>query len=213
MRTEITKLYIDWKNIKNRCRTTLGKQNSDIEPNKDFRIKLLISEHSPIRHSLISWQWTVKSWVATHFSRHKWECYIQTQRSDRTGVNRDDIGQGAPVLFSGDANLQNLIDTSRKRLCVGSTSPETREAWESLKDELLDWGEDEIALVMVPNCVYRGGCPEFNNCGYYNNFIEWIGNRTAPSVAWGDSVTESINISNLRSRYEWYKIYTEEMRK
>ena len=57
-----------------------------------------------------------------------------------------------------------MINISRKRLC-NQASPETREAWrEVLKRlEMLD---PVLASVCVPECVYRGFCPEMNPCGY-----------------------------------------------
>jgi hypothetical protein len=63
-----------------------------------------------------------------------------------------------------------LIDTSRKRLCY-QADPETRKHMEDLKVTLYDV-ESEISDVMVPNCVYRGGCPEMKNCGFYEKLCE-----------------------------------------
>lgn len=30
--------------------------------------------------------------------------------------------------------------------------------------------EPELSDVLVPNCVYRGGCPEIDPCGFWENF-------------------------------------------
>ena len=110
----------------------------------------------------------IKSWIATHFARHKYECYISTQRSDRTGVNRDKSPQDTPVNMDNSANAQHLIDISRKRLCYAS-APETVEKMRDLKFEISKY-ERELSEVMVPNCVYRCGCPEFEECGFWSTF-------------------------------------------
>ena len=67
----------DWKRVKNHCRTTVGKEFTEIEPTKEFKKKLLISEHTPIRLIEVDWSWkNIKSWVATEWSRHKFEKFL-----------------------------------------------------------------------------------------------------------------------------------------
>lgn len=167
MRTKITKIKGDWEEVVNDCRFTVGKEALGKNPSTQFKREILISEHSPIRSISVKWIWrNIPSWVATHFSRHKWECFIKTQRTDRTGVSRDKLPQDAPVNFTGDANVQHLIDTARKRLCM-LASKETRKYMEDLKRAIHD-AEPEISNVMVPNCIYRGGCPEPNGCRWYD---------------------------------------------
>ena len=99
--------------------------------------------------------------------RHKVgiEHWVSTQRSDRTGVNRDELPQGALVNHACEANAQALITISRKRLCA-CASPETREAWEHVKAKVAEV-EPELASCMVKECIYRGFCPEMHSCGYY----------------------------------------------
>ena len=173
MNTKTKFIHIDyaWVRVKNACRTTVNKEHTYKQPTTEFKTKLLISEHSPIRLFNISWIWEdIFSWVATQWSRHKFEKFITTQRSDRTGVDRAGLSQEELVDFEGNANIQNLIDAFRKRLCYQS-SKETRELAENFKFEL--WHvESEIADVLVPNCVYRGGCPEFENCGYFKKVMK-----------------------------------------
>ena len=167
--TKINKIDNDWINIKNKCRTTVGKEYTENIPTSEFKWRLLKSEHSPIRLLTVDWSWpSIKSWVATHFSRHKWECFISTRRSDRTGVDRSTLSQDELVQFDGFANAQNLIDTARKRLCF-CASTETRQRMEDLKIKITD-REKELGNVLVPNCVYRAGCPEFETCGYWKSF-------------------------------------------
>lgn len=79
--------------------------------------------------------------------------------------------QDSLVNFMGEMNVQNAIDTQRKRLCY-QASIETREYAEDLK---LTCHENDIlkyvADVMVPNCIYRCGCPEHMGapCGFFDN--------------------------------------------
>jgi hypothetical protein len=167
VKTEILKIKGDWQEVVDDCRTTVGKDSLGKEPSKKFKREILISEHSPIRSMSIKWKWVnIPSWVATHFSRHKWECFIKTQRTDRTGTDRNKMPQDAPVIMSGDANTQHLIDMARKRLCR-MASRETRKYMEDLKEAIHEV-QPEIADVLVPNCVYRCGCPEPNGCQWFD---------------------------------------------
>ena len=168
MKTEILKIKGDWEEVVNDCRTTVGKEALGKEPSQKFKRSILISEHSPIRDIAIKWKWrNIKSWVATHWVRHKWECFVRTQRTDRTGIDRDELPQASLVDFTGDANVQALIDTMRKRLCR-QASIDTRHYAESLKVAIHE-KEPEISDVLVPNCVYRCGCPEPTKCGMEGN--------------------------------------------
>jgi len=47
--------------------------------------------------------------------------------------------------------------------------PVTRSYMEDLKRVLRQY-EPELSDSMVPNCIYRCGCPEFKSCGYYVQF-------------------------------------------
>ena len=171
MNTEIIKVKGDWEEVVNDCRATVGKSELGKEPSEKFKKSILISEHSPIRDLTIKWRWSnIKSWVATHWVRHKWECFVKSQRSDRTGIPRDKLPQDTPVTFTGEANIQHLIDTARKRLCF-TASPETREYMEDLKVTIHDRVDENIANVLVPNCIYRCGCPEPNGCKFFKDFL------------------------------------------
>ena len=172
MKTEILKIKGDWEEVVDDCRATVGKDELGKEPSEAFKRKILISEHSPIRDLAVRWRWLgMPHWVTVHWARHKWEKFITTQRSDRTGINRDKLPQDEPQNFRGEANAQHLIDTWRKRLCY-QASPETREYAEDFK-QALEWVEPELADVLVPNCVYRGGCPEMNGCNMWDKFQRW----------------------------------------
>ena len=173
MLTKITKVNADWTDVKNECRNTVNKEATEKEPTIDFKKKILISEHSPIRLIEIKWRWEgIKSWISVHFARHwlGWDKWISTQRNDRTGVDRDKSPQDTPVNYDGKGNAQALINVARFRLC-NSAHPETRAYMEDLKESIREF-EPELSDVMQRNCIYRGGCPEFNPCPYWKNFCE-----------------------------------------
>lgn len=162
--------YADaWAEVKGAARTTIGKDGNGLPPDDAWKKNILLAEHSPIRLIRFRWKWqSLKSWVSVHFVRHKIgiEHWVTTQRSDRTGVDRDSSPQDAPVSHMCEANAQALINTSRKRLC-NQASPETRKAWQEVKDKLSEI-DPVLASVMVPECIYRGFCPEMKCCGYVN---------------------------------------------
>lgn len=171
MLTELLKVKGDWSEVVDDCRATVGKENLGHEPGQSFKRKILIAEHSPIRDITFKWRWkNMPHWVTVHWVRHKWEKFVRTQRSDRTGVPREKLPQDEPQTFTGEANTQHLIDTMRKRLCY-QASPETRKYAEDLKCSIHST-EPEIADVLVPNCIYRGGCPEMTCCGFYQKLLD-----------------------------------------
>lgn len=172
MKTEIMKFKGDWQEILDDCRATVGKEPLGKEPSQKFKKEILISEHSPIRDIEIKFQWrNIPYWVAMHWKTHKWESRTNTQRNDRQIVyDRGKAPQDSPINFIGEPNVQNLIDTWRKRLCR-QASPETRKLAEDFKTELHKH-EPEIANVLVPNCIYRCGCPEATGCGMYDHLVK-----------------------------------------
>lgn len=159
--------HIDnWQDVKNATMNTIGKDKG-VYPSSEWKLKLLRAEHSPIRKIKFSWRWIdLPYWVSTHFVRHKIgiEHFVKTQRTDRTGINREELPQGSLVSHECEANAHALINISRKRLC-NCASAETRKAWQLVKDEVSKI-EPELAHCMVKECVYRGHCPEMFSCGY-----------------------------------------------
>ena len=197
MDTRIINTNIDWKTIKNECRTTMNKDGTDIEPTEEFKKKLLISEHSPIRLGTILFAWdSIKSWIAVHFSRHwlGWGKRISTQRPDRTGVDRDKAPQDTLVQMHVDANIQALINVGKVRLCY-QASKETREKMEDLKVTIHNEVDEYVSNVLVPNCIYRGGCSEFHCCGLYPKFLKWC--RKVKNI-------EDSELFNIQKRYDLY---------
>ena len=57
MKTEILKIKGDWIEVASDCRSTVGKPPLDHEPSVDFKKKILIAEHSPIRDISVKWTW------------------------------------------------------------------------------------------------------------------------------------------------------------
>lgn len=180
----------DWRRVKNHCRTTDNKDFTGKDATDTFKKKILFSEHSPIRLLEFDWTWeNIKYWVSTEWSRHKFEKFISTQRNDRQkNYDRNEAPQGAFVKFDGYANMQNLIDAWRKRLCFQATN-EARQLAEDFKRKLHETHPIE-SDVLVPHCVYRGCCSEcFNGCGFWNRLTK----------DWSKE-----DITNINKRYQKY---------
>lgn len=166
-----------WKRALNAARRTIGKKPLDKEPSNSWKAKMLLAEHSPIRLIEYEWTWSdIMQWVTTHLVRHHEGCekFVHSQRGDRRTIleeynvsSRDELPQGATNDMDMTANAQALINISRKRLC-NCASKETREAWKQVKEEVRKV-DPVMADKMVPECIYRGFCPEFmSSCGYVN---------------------------------------------
>lgn len=197
IKTEIIKIKGDWQEVVDDCRATVAKPPLGHEPSVEWKKSILIAEHEPIRDIWIKWKWRgIKYWIAMHWKTHIWPSRVNTQRTDRTGVDREQKTQDAPIDFTGDANTQHLIDTWRKRLCK-MAAPETRRYAENFKQALHNV-EPEIADVLVPNCIYRCGCPEPNGCSTWNKFLNWCFDN-------GKLDPRTLNIAERYDLYnEWF---------
>ncbi len=194
IKTEIIKIKGDWQEVVDDCRSTVGKESLGKEPREEFKRGILISEHSPIRDIIIKWRWAdMPHWVTVHWVRHKWEKFVRSQRTDRTGIDRAKLTQDEPQTFIGEANAQHLIDSWRKRLCY-MASPETREYAEDFKF-VLQPIQPEISDTLVPNCIYRCGCPEMSGCGWFDKMA---------------AKYPALKSTNIKERYDEYnKIFEE----
>ena len=178
MKVKFMKVQGTWRDVADAARTTIRLEEGTKEPSSKWKKQILLAEHSPIRKLCFNWKWEdLPYWVSVHFVRHKYgiEHYVSTQRTDRTGEDRTQKTQDAPVVHECFANAQAMMFISRRRLC-GKASPETRAAWKAVVDEVAKV-EPEVAACCVPDCVYRGFCPEFKSCGYcgtaaYNAAVE-----------------------------------------
>lgn len=184
----------DWIRVVNSARRTWGKDPIDHEPSDKFKRQILLAEHSPIR--VLEYDFTiadVRQWVTVHLVRHHVGCekFVHSQRQDindqvevitkrlievlkeegllREGWReRDYMFQGETNEMDMSCNAQSFMSISRKRLCYGCTSPETRQAWE-LVIEALREVDPILAEKCAPDCIYRGFCPEGKRCcGYVN---------------------------------------------
>lgn len=203
MKTMFNFIIDDWTRVKNHCRTTDNKEFTEKEAFETFKKKLLISEHSPIRLLEFDWSWKgIYYWLSTEWSRHKFEKFISSQRDDRLidDIPRGKKPQEALVNFDGYANMQNLIDAWRKRLCRKATD-EARELAEDFKIELHKTHPLE-SNVLVPHCIYRAGCSEFKSCGHMAEFMKWAKENN-----------KEINWLNIQQRYDIYNEYFYELMK
>lgn len=166
MEVKVIDYQDNWQAVKDAAMDTIGKESGKY-PDSKWKRGILLAEHSPIR--LIRLKIKMKgipSWVSVHLVRH-WvgiEHFVSTQRTDRTGIDRNKLPQDAPVNHTIEASAQALINISRKRLC-SQASPETQAVWRAVRQAVKEV-EPELASVMVPECVYRGFCPEMKTCGY-----------------------------------------------
>lgn len=168
MKVVIREYFDRWQSIKNATLNTISL-NKGSYPDSEYKRKLLMSEHSPIRKLTFGWRWEgIKSWCSIHITRHRIgiDHFVSTRRSDRIGLDRNALRQDEPVNHECEANAQAIINISRKRLCH-CASLETREAWRMFLDEIVKPNEPELYSVCVKECVYRGFCPEFKTCNYH----------------------------------------------
>lgn len=190
----------DWIRVVNAARRTWGKEPINHEPSDKFKKEILLAEHSPIR--LLEYDFTIsdiRQWVTVHLVRHHEGCekFVHTQRQDMNdqiekitkeivriceveGLTRDGWKE-RDYLFQGQendmdmtCNAQAFINISRKRLCKGCASPETRLAWEIVIEKLEEI-DPILAEKCVPECIYRGFCPERKRrCGYIDTLAAQV---------------------------------------
>lgn len=199
MKTKILEFNVNWNSIKRACMRTIGKEAGSKEPSSEWKRKLLICQHSPIRKGIITWRWDdIPFFSMGHFVRHHVGCtpYVSTSRSDRTNIPREERKQTDSVSMEMDANIQSLIDMASRRLCYQADKT-TRDYMEDLVDTISEHDED-IAWSLVPQCVARGGCCEpFGKCTYYDNFSK--------------TLTEDEQ-TNIIKRYDKYNEYRQKIK-
>ena len=160
---------IDWIKIKQLCLyTESGEMKNVKEPDPAWKKSLLLAEHSPLRSvQLLIEVRGVPSYVQNHLVRHKVgvEFFVHSARPDRGGKPREEQRKTDPCNMLMSANPQALINIARKRLCSRAEAI-TRSFIKSIKDDIREI-EPELAAVMVPECIYRGFCPEGKRgCGF-----------------------------------------------
>ena len=200
MEIKVIKWDVDWLEIKNLCRKTISMKDSKIEPTQEWKRKLLLAEHSPLRHSLITIDIIDLPYAMMgHLVRHHVGVtpYVTTSRSDRTGVDRNTRSQMDLVSMRLDLNIQSLINISRKRLCEQADDM-TIYIWEQVLDAVKEFDED-IYWACVPEGIRSCGCTEaFGECKKCPNLL-----RTLPKE----------ELLNVESRYNVYNKYRGLIRK
>lgn len=195
---KVVNFNVDWFAIKDACMQTIGKEAA-AEPSSEWKRKLLICRHSPIRRSLISVKWEeIPSYVSTHFCRHSVGVtpYVSTSREDRTGVPREERKQTDMVSMQLDLNIQSLFNIMEKRLCKCSDINTIKYA-KGLAEAIKEYDED-IFWACVPQCIRCGGCVEpFSNCNFYSNLMK-------------DHTLEEQQ--NVMKRYDIYNEYREKVK-
>lgn len=200
-----------WKRVLNAARRTIGKTPSENEPSDSWKAKILLAEHSPIRLLEYDWGWSkIRQWVSVHLVRHHEgvEKFVHSQRSDRRELpcDRDKLYQGARNDMDMSANAQAIINISRKR-CCNCASKETREAWSIVLDELKKV-DPVFRSKCVPECVYRGFCPEWmSKCNYSktDNYkkqrAEYVNTKYGKDVIYWNYSSKGILVSNTGHVY------------
>lgn len=173
MEVKVIKFDVDWLEIKNLCRKTISMGDSKLEPTTEWKRKLLLAEHSPLRHSLITVDiHDVPFYVMGHLVRHSVGVtpYVGTSREDRTGIDRSERRQTDLVSMRLDMNIQSLINISRKRLC-NQADATTKQVWQEVVNAIGEYDAD-IAWACVPEGIRSCGCTEaFGNCKYCENVL------------------------------------------
>ena len=171
-KTQILEFNVNWNSIKRACMRTIGKEAGNKEPSHEWKKKLLVCQHSPIRKGIVTWKWNeIEYFSMAHFARHHVGItpYVETSRSDRTNIPREERKQTDKVSMEMDANIQSLIDMASRRLC-NQADKTTIGYMQDLVSAIKEYDED-IAWALVPSCVRYGGCNEpFGNCTFYDNF-------------------------------------------
>lgn len=155
----------DWFLAKQCALNTTGKNCVNM-PTDEWKIKLLESEHSPIRPLLFAFKMEIPYWMSVHFVRHKIgvEHFVSSQRNDRQFIyDRNKAPQNSIVSHIMVINAQELVNMSHIRLCK-LASEETREVMKLIVEKVLETNP-EFKSVLVPKCIYRNGkCTEMFPC-------------------------------------------------
>lgn len=166
MEVVVTKVT-SWKDVLNAARFTQRKNLLDKEPSIEFKKKIIKAEHSPLRCLMFNIDfYDIPNYVQVHLVRHVHaQPFVSTSRPDIDGkqIPREKQKKIDPVNMRLFLNAQEIINISRVRLC-NRAEKETRKVWNMVVEELRKQ-EPELAQACVPQCIYRGFCPEFKSCG------------------------------------------------
>lgn len=167
MKIEITRVT-SWTDALNAARFTQRKFLKSGEPSEKFKKKIIKAEHSPLRCLMFNIDfYDIPYYVSVHLIRHVHaQPFVSTSRPDIDGNQKPREEQKKTDLVNMRLflNAQEIIQISRARLC-NKAEFETRKIWNEVVKKLREI-EPELANACVPNCIYRGFCPEIKSCGY-----------------------------------------------
>lgn len=156
----------DWMLCKRFTLNTVGKDSTKL-PTEEWKVKLLKSEHSPIRSLNFAIKMEIPYYISVHFTRHFLGVthFVQSQRNDRqSNYDRTKAPQDAPVSHMMYVNAQELMYMARRRLC-SQADPYTQKVMKEICRQIEELCP-EFKGLFEPMCFYRGGrCDEFNCCG------------------------------------------------
>lgn len=177
----------DWMITKLCTLNTVGK-TSTVLPSEEWKHKLIMSEHSPIRTLNFVIKMEIPYWVSVHFCRHFTGVthFVQTQRNDRQdNYDRETAPQGQVVTHMMYINAQELMFMARRRLCT-QASTFTRTVMQEIC-RLIEETCPYMRGALEPMCAYRGGrCTEFFPCGYNKVVLK----RIAEEEEWLKIISE-----------------------
>ena len=156
----------DWMLCKTCTLNTVGKTSTKL-PTDEWKHKLLLSEHSPIRTLNFCIQMIIPYYVSVHFCRHFIGVthFVQSQRNDRQdNYDRTKAPQDSTVSHIMYINAQELMFIARRRLCMQADNY-TRTVMKEICRQVIATNP-EFDGTLEPMCFYRGGrCTEFSCCG------------------------------------------------
>lgn len=162
----------DWLLCKKCTLNTVGKDSAKM-PTDEWKHKLLMSEHSPIRTLNFCIKMTLPYYVSVHFCRHFVGAthFVQSQRNDRQDkYDRTKAPQDAPVSHIMYVNAQALMNIARRRLCT-QADKFTRSVMQEICKQV-EAQCPEFRGCLEPMCSYRNGkCTEFNCCGLNKKYL------------------------------------------
>ena len=164
----VVRRITSWIEVLNAARVTQRKPMADKEPSDKFKWNIIKAEHSPLRALMFTIDfYDIPYYASVHLCRHVHaQPFVSTSRPDIDGTMkpREEQKKSDPVNMRLLLNAQEIINISRARLCMRSEAT-TRKLWQQALTELQAI-EPILAYACVPNCVYRGYCPEVKCCGY-----------------------------------------------
>lgn len=170
----VVRRVTSWKEVLNAARFTQRKPEVDHEPSDEFKQKMIKAEHSPLRCLQFTIDfYDIPYYSSVHLCRHVHaQPFVSTSRPDINGQMkpRDEQKKSDPVNMRLLVNAQEIINISRVRLC-NKAEQTTRILWMDVLRELVKI-EPFLANACVPNCLYRGFCPEIKPCGFSTSDVD-----------------------------------------